>query len=129
MSVSVLMIVLGVVIIATRGPLIIAPARTLELYRNLVTGRPRVFGGILLLSGLAIVLSLSGETGQAARIVTYAGWLLVAVSLIPLMVPSAWCSVATLMLAIMDEPAIARSIGVVAVVFGAGVVYYGITIL
>ena len=66
MSVSVLMIVLGVVIIATRGPLIIAPARTLELYRNLVTGRPRVFGGILLLSGPSPSCSpCPVRTGQA----------------------------------------------------------------
>ncbi|MDP6581070.1 MAG: hypothetical protein QF681_10475 [Vicinamibacterales bacterium] len=129
MSVAIVLIVLGVLVIATRAPLIFAPARTIELYRTLITGHPKAFGAILILTGLAIVIALAGETGTAAAVLTFIGWWLVVFSLLPLLVPSAMVRFMTLILSLISAPAVARSIGVLAVVIGALIAYYGFTLL
>jgi uncharacterized protein YjeT (DUF2065 family) len=127
--VAIVLIVLGALVIASRGPLVIAPAWTVKVYRSLLTARPTVFGVVYLLVGLAMVGSVWGASGLAVPIVTLVGWVAVVFSFLPLLAPTAWCSFATWALSIVEDSGVARTIGVFAVALGAGVVYYGLSLL
>jgi|TARA_B100000959_G_scaffold257111_1_gene290947 uncharacterized protein YjeT (DUF2065 family) len=75
------------------------------------------------------VITVAGETGTAAAVLTFVGWWLVVFSFLPLLAPSVTVRFMTRMLSIISAPVVARSLGVVAVVVGALIAYYGSTLL
>lgn len=127
---SVICIVLGIAIIVSRGPLILAPDATLDAYRGLIASntRVRVIGLFLLtLGGPTIALTRGGEGG--AQILGLFGWLLTVGGLMLELFPSAYRRLGTSALDFTStsiDSAIVRVLGAIAVGIGGVLVYAGL---
>jgi uncharacterized protein YjeT (DUF2065 family) len=132
-ALSVLCILLGVLIIVTRGPMIVAPRATLRFYERLLSTDARVRGIGLVIGPLAVALVAftSGEEG-AAGILRALGWLSAAATLWLLAVPSSYRRLAQGVLDFFEssvDPAIVRIIGLLAVAIGVALIYVGIYVV
>ena len=73
---------LGLLMVVTRAPLVVAPEATVAFYRKLLVNdaRIRVLGVVFALIGAWIVLGASGASGTAAVVISGLGWLVIGVS-------------------------------------------------
>jgi hypothetical protein len=126
-TVSILYILLGVLIIVTRGPLIIAPRATLDFYRRLMSTNAGV-RGLGLVTGVlgAVFLLLPLGPGNAAGILRGLGWLWVAATVWLLSAPNSYRLLANSFIDTLDDEAIGRILGLFAVVIGAALIYVGL---
>ncbi len=127
-------IVLGILVILSRGPPIFAPEATLRVYRNLIAtnARLRVVGFVLAALGAALVRSGWGVDGLATQALSVLGWLLCFAGLAALLFPGPWRRVGDSVLSSASESvdtALLRVLGVIAVAVGAAVVYLGLRVL
>lgn len=121
--------VLGALIIATRGPLIFAPAATLAFYRRLLgsVAGIRAVGVALIGVGMALVATSDGA-GGAERFVTTLGWVITSVAILFLIIaPNLFRSLAEYALDLISD--VARPLGVVAVAVGLALVWLGVAVL
>ncbi len=122
-------IALGTIVIATRGPLVFAPASTLGTYRNLIrsNARVRVWGVFGILLGLAMISAASGSEGVGAWVIWIWGYLALAVcGLFLLPFASAYRQVAEVFFGMLEDSDLVRLLGAVAVAIGALLVYLGL---
>lgn len=118
---AIVSIVMGAVLIAIRGPLLIAPEATTELYRQLAATdtRIRVAGILGILLGLWMVLSVSESLGLGAWVFWIWGWfLVVACVLLLLIFVSAYRSFVEATVAWFERSRLLRPLGAFAVVLG-----------
>ncbi len=126
---ALLSVVAGAIIIAVRGPFILAPAASLAGSRWLIASkaRLRVAGVVFALLGLAMISSAQGSAQGAALVVSILGWLWVlgAVFLLLIFTSSYQRFIVRIMNALEDS-AVPRVAGVIGTLFGAFLVYLGI---
>ena len=126
---SILCILIGLLIIVSRGPMIFAPQGTLRFYHDLVSTDARVRWiavGIAALAAALVALPL-GE-GAMAGILRFLGWLWVAAAVWLLVQPSQYRSVAGGVVGFLEhstDEAVVRLIGVLAVGLGIALILYG----
>ena len=124
-------IALGTIIIAARGPLLVAPAGTLETYRSLFrsNARVRVMAVCGTLLGLAMIAAASGTDGAGAWVIWVWGWLAIAVSaLFALPFASTYRRIAEVLLDLIENSDLPRPLGAVNIAFGALLVYLGLCV-
>ncbi|MBW2294524.1 MAG: hypothetical protein JRG94_19765 [Deltaproteobacteria bacterium] len=130
---SILCILIGTLIIATRGPLIFAPRAMLRLIRWLIATDARLRGIGLVLTVLAAApLLLPLGEGPVAGGLYALGWLLAFAALWLLFAPGPYRLVAQGVLDYVDgsvDEAIVRILGILAVAIGVALVYVGIYVV
>ena len=127
-------VVIGIVIIATRAPLIVAPRPTLALYARLLAtrARVRVVGLNAALLGVAALASAWGADRMAPQFVGALGWLLAGMGAWVLLAPDRYRRFSQNLLATLRDavdPAILRGIGLLAVSFGGFLIHLGVRVL
>jgi hypothetical protein len=130
-EVGVVSIVLGVVVVCSRGALLVAPAATLRWFEGVVAtnGRTRVLGAVTTTLGASMVLAgASGHSGLAT-ILSVAGWAVVGISTLALLLfPAAYRAIAVAVLpssSINEELIGWRLLGLLGVIIGGLLIYYG----
>lgn len=130
---SILCILIGTLIIATRGPLILAPRAMLRVIRGLISTDARLRGiGLVLVVLAAAPLLLPIGEGAVAGGLYALGWLLAVASLWLLTAPGSYRLVAQGVLDYVDssvDEAIVRILGIFAVAIGVGLVYVGLYVV
>jgi hypothetical protein len=122
-------VVAGAVIIAVRGPFILAPTASSAAGRWMITSRAkiRVAGVIFAALGLLMILSAQGSAQGAAWVIAIVGWLwLLAAVFLLLIFTSFYQKIALGIMDALDDPAVLRALGAIGVLFGAFLVYLGI---
>jgi uncharacterized protein YjeT (DUF2065 family) len=129
-SLQVLYILIGMLIIAVRAPMIFAPSATLAFFDRLVSTNTgvRAIGLVIAPLAAALVVFAQGEA-RAAEITRAMGWLFAAVTLWLLAAPASYRRLARGVLSVLDDPAIVRVIGLVAVATGVGMIYVGLYVV
>jgi hypothetical protein len=124
-------VVAGAVIIAVRGPFVLAPAASAAGGRWLIasTARIRLAGVVFAALGLAMILSAQDSAETAALAVSIVGWLwLLAAVFLLLIFTSLYQKIARGMLDALDDSAVLRVIGAIGTLIGAFLVYLGIAV-
>jgi hypothetical protein len=125
-------IALGTLIIVIRGPMVVAPKGTLEVYRQLIQtpARIRILGVFVALLGLAMIAAAWGIDQTAAQVVLVFGWFLSLVSLFLLLLfPTLYRGLAAFFLDALEDTSAIRAVGVIGVAFGVFFLYLGISVL
>jgi uncharacterized protein YjeT (DUF2065 family) len=130
---SILCILIGTLIIVTRGPLILAPRAMLRVIRGLIATDARLRGiGLVLVALAAAPLLLPLGEGVVAGGLYALGWLFAVASLWLLTAPGSYRLVAQGVLDYVDssvDEAIVRILGFVSVAIGFALVYVGIYVV
>jgi hypothetical protein len=122
-------VVAGAVIIAVRGPFVLAPTASSAAGRWLIasSARIRAAGVIFASLGLAMILSAHGSAQGAAWVISIIGWLWVLAAVFLLLIfTSFYQNIALGIMDALDDSAVLRFLGVIGVLFGAFLVYLGI---
>jgi hypothetical protein len=119
----------GAVIIAVRGPFVLAPAASSAGGRWLIasSARIRVAGVLFAALGLAMIASAQSSAQGAAWVISIVGWFwaLAAVFLL-LIFTSFYRQIALGIMDALDDRAVMRVLGAIGTLFGAFLVYLGI---
>jgi hypothetical protein len=131
-TISTLYVLLGVLIIATRGPMIFVPQATLRVLRRLVAtdARVRVIGLLVVPLAAAAIQVPPGRPG--AEVLRVLGWIWAGAALWIVLAPGSYRWVTLGVVDFFDSsPGTSdmRMIGVLAVALGAGLIYFGIYLL
>lgn len=122
-------VVAGALIIAVRGPFVLAPAASLAGSRWLLASRTRIrVAGVLFAAlGLAMISSAQSSAQGAALVISILGWLwaLAAVFLL-LIFTSLYQRFIVGIMNALEDSAVPRVAGVIGTLFGAFLVYLGI---
>ena len=130
---SVVCVVIGILIIATRGPMVFAPTATLRVFDRLISTDSRIRGFGVVLAPFAVgLIALPLGEGASVEILRALGWTWAAVTLWLLFAPGSYRRFARGVLnffeSSMDE-SIVRIIGLVAVTIGVALIYFGVYVL
>lgn len=130
---SILCILIGILIIATRGPMVFAPTATLRFYDRLLSTDALVRGiGIALAPfGVALIALPLGE-GAPVAIVRASGWLWTAAALWLLLAPKSYRRFAHGVLDFFEtsvDEAIVRILGLATLAIGVALIYVGVYVL
>ena len=130
-TVAIICIVLGILIIVTRGPLIVAPQATVRVYRKILEkpAQVRIMGLALALLALVVVRATANEPGLLAAILNVLGWLILVVGgLMLTLFPNVAQSIVYRVLDALSDTLL-RGAGLVAVGLGLFLIYLGVTYL
>ena len=122
-------VVAGAVIIAVRGPFVLAPAASSAGGRWLIASRARirVAGVIFGALGLAMISSAQSSAQGAALVISILGWLwMLAAVFLLLIFTSFYQKIALGIMDALDDSALLRVIGAIGTLFGAFLVYLGV---
>lgn len=121
-------VVVGLLIIAVRGPLIFAPAATRGVYLQLLATPTRVRGlaSFLGLLGLVMVAAARGGHDVAAVVITVLGWIMLGGGVFLMVLPGLYREIAETMLEAVNHPTALRAIGVLGVGIGVILVLLGL---
>jgi hypothetical protein len=122
-------VIAGAVIIAVRGPFVLAPTAASAAGRWVIasSARLRVAGVIFASLGLVMILSAHGSAQGAAWVVSIVGWLwLLAAVFLLLIFTSFYRQIALGIMDALDDSAVMRFLGAISALFGALLVYLGI---
>ena len=126
---STVTILLGALIIATRGPMIIAPTATLSFFAKILSSNVRIRMLAATLAPLAAALAFLplGE-GQVAALLRILGWLWAAAAVWLLAAPESYRHFAQGVLSVFENSgnAVVRVLGIVAVAIGSSLIYFGL---
>ena len=130
-EIAIVCVVLGVLIIATRGPLIFAPEQTLGVYRRVIQSDAgvRVIGILVGAIGAALVLAGRGPEASWTAVLLVVAAFLASFAALMLLWPSLFRRLAETMLDIVSDSTVLRAVGVLAVALGAGLIYLGLRVL
>ena len=130
---SILCVLIGLLVIVTRGPMIFAPERTILFYDRLVATDARVRTVALLLGSLAIALLATTVGEEAVSFwLRLLGWLLALVTTWLFVSPRTYRRLVQGVISFVrdsTDAAIVRWIGLAAVVLGTWLVYVGIWVV
>ena len=129
-EVGVVSIVLGVVVVCSRGALLVAPAATLRWFEGVIAtnGRTLALGAVTLTCGASMAWAGSSEHNGLATILSVVGWAVVGISTLALVLfPAAYRAIAEAVLPTdTDEDLIGwRILGLAGVVVGGLLIYFG----
>jgi uncharacterized protein YjeT (DUF2065 family) len=123
-------IVLGLVIIVSRGPLVLAPDATLRVYRQLLAtdARVRILGACIVALAVPMILVAQGSDLTTAKVVFVMGWGMACVGvLLLLLFPAAYRRFAESILDAMSQAL--RPVGAIAVGIGVLFIWMGVSVL
>jgi hypothetical protein len=130
--VAVVSIVLGVVVVCSRGALLVAPAVTLGWFEALIAtdGRIRALGAFALTLGATMAWAGTSEYTGLATILRLGGWAIVAFSTPTLVLfPTAYRAIADSVLPSSSDSdsdlAGWRLLGLIGVILGGLLIYFG----
>lgn len=123
-------ILLGVVVVCSRGALLVAPAATLRWFAGLVAtnGGTRVFGVVALTLGVAMTWAGASEESVLATVLSLIGWAVIGISTFGLVLfPAVYRNIVE---AVMPSDANAslagwRGLGLAGVLLGGLLIYFG----
>ncbi len=124
---ALIIIIFGCLIALTRGPLIVAPGKTRDVYLRLFAtdGRMRLLGVVFAVISASIAWSMWGVPGSAAQAISYfALFILVLPAGSMMLLPGPMQKFATTIWGGFGEGTL-RVMGLLAVILGAWLVYYG----
>ena len=131
---SLFCIAFGILIIAGRGPLIVAPRGMLNWFQNAVletNARVRIFAFVLAVVAAGLILLDFGD-GLIPSFFYAWGWLTAAVAIWALLFPSTfrrfYNGVTVFMESSVDD-VLLRGAGILGVIFGLWMVYFGIEVI
>jgi hypothetical protein len=129
-TVAIASIGLGILIIATRGPLIFAPEGTARVYRQVfgTAARTRILACVFVVAGAALWLAGDGAGGGLATAITVFGWVFGAAGLFLVIFPATYMQLLEAILDGFDSSGL-RAGGVLGAAFGALFIYLGVTAL
>ena len=124
-------VLFGLFIIAVRGPFALAPADTLQFYRERVFGSPargRMVGALMGALGTLMFVSAQGVQGTFPGLIAFIGGAFVFGMVAMMIAPGPFTRFA---MAIMDGlgAKVLRVLGVLGVVFGVGWIYFCVVYL
>jgi hypothetical protein len=125
---SIIMICFGILIVASRGPLIFAPGKTRDTYLRWIGSDQtlRVYGIVIGVLAMLVIWSTRNDVGMAAQLVHGFGWFIAvmcAVVLIPF--PGPVGRMGTAIWGKFSEPVL-RALGVLSVLVGVALVYFAL---
>ena len=126
---ALVLIVIGLLIAASRAPLIVAPEGTRSLYLKLMetNGRMRGLALLIILLGAAMIWASAPEAGTVAVAVHWLGLLMLAIAAFFILLPGQARRLATATWGSFST-GVLRGLGWVALVFGLLVATYGLTL-
>jgi hypothetical protein len=129
-EVGVVSIVVGVVVVSSRGALLVAPAATLRWFEGLIgtDGRTRALGAFVLTLGATMAWAGASEHSLLATILWVVGWAVVAISTPALVLfPAVYRAIGEAVLpSDAGEDLIGwRLVGLLGVILGGLLIYYG----
>jgi len=130
-STALFCVVFGALIAATRGPLLLWPDATLEIYRQVASRPPllRVLGGVLLALG-SWLLQLWFDPPALHNLLQLLGWLSAATGLCLLILPRALQAIILPVLEFLAQRlsrTVFRGFGALALVIAAALVAFGLS--
>jgi hypothetical protein len=123
--IAIVTVILAALYIVCRGPLLVAPAATVAVYRRMfsTTGRVRVFGSLLVLLAVPLVVTARQariEHGGITILIEVMGWLAGAAAVLVIAAPrTAQRLIMAFWDAVPSDP-VRRAIGAVNIAFGLG---------
>ncbi|HBM87868.1 MAG: hypothetical protein P1U69_07470 [Parvibaculaceae bacterium] len=126
---ALVLIVIGLLIAASRAPLIVAPEGTRSLYLKLMEtdGRMRGLAVFIMLLGAVMIWASAPETTAVAAIVYWLGLLMLAIATFFILLPGQARRLATTTWGSFST-GVLRGLGLVALVFGLLVAAYGLNL-
>jgi len=127
---SIVMICFGILIVASRGPLIFAPGKTRDTYLRWIGNDQtlRMYGIVIGIISMLIIWVTRQDVGAAAQFVHGFGWFLaVMCALVLIPFPGPVGRIGAAIWGKFSEPVL-RGLGVLSVLVGAAMVYYGATL-
>lgn len=126
---ALVLILVGLLIAATRAPFIFAPERTRSFYLSMMgtDRRMRSLGVLITLIGAVMVWAGAQEVGQLATIIYVLGLLILAMAAAIIVLPSPARRMATATWGSFSA-GVLRGLGLVALVFGLLVAAYGLSL-
>ena len=124
-------VIAGAVIIAVRGPFVLAPTASSAAGRWLIASRARirVAGVIFAALGLVMILSAHGSNQGTAWVISIVGWLWALASVFLLLIfTSFYQQMARGIMDALDDLALMRVLGAIGALFGALLIYLGIAV-
>lgn len=125
-AVAIASIALGILMIATRGPLIFAPEGTVRVFLSFLENSAgvRAMACLLGMAGLATLVSTRDAVGMLTQVIVFFAWLMVAGCVFLLFLPNLYEQLARSVLLAFDAAAL-RMLGMLGVGIGMLFVYYG----
>ena len=133
-SPSSIFVAVGILVVVSRGPLILAPSATLRCYRRLLFStneRFRAVGVMFALLAMLLIFFDFGEGGLAGLLHIF-GWFLATVALQFLVLPNVFRRFFQTILGYIEESVhdgVVRIVGLLAVVFGVALIYVGVYVV
>jgi hypothetical protein len=129
-AVGIVTIVLGLIVVCSRGALVVAPAAALRRFDRLIetNGRTRALGVFALTLGAAMVWAGASEYSGLATFLSVGGWVIVAISALMLvMFPNLYRAVAEAILPSDPDTELMgwRIVGLAGVSIGGLLIYLG----
>jgi uncharacterized protein YjeT (DUF2065 family) len=129
-EVGVVSIVLGVVVLCSRGALLVAPAATLRWFEGVIetNARTRALGAVALALGTAMAWAGASEQSGLATILWVVGWASIGISTLALLLfPAAYRAIAEKVLPSDPDPDLSgwRVLGLFGVIVGGLLIYFG----
>ena len=123
-------IVLGVVVVCSRGALLVAPAATLRWFEGVIGSntRTRALGAVMLTLGASMAWAGASEHSGLATILSVVGWAVVGISTLALVLfPSVYRAIAEAVLPSDANPDLLgwRMLGLAGVIVGGLLIYFG----
>ena len=122
-------VVLGIIVIALRGPMIFSPDAVIKPFKMLIESktRLRIMGLVIISFGLALIFAAWGVDHTAARVILGLGCLVVLIPLFFMVIfPSIYSLIADILLDL--NPMFFRVIGVLGVGVGILFIYLGLVV-
>ena len=125
---QIIIVTVGLLIIALRGPLIFAPLATRGFYLQLIAtpGRVRGMASFLALLGLVMVAGARGGEDLAASVLAILGWMILAGGAFLMLFPALYREIAETALEALNNPTALRAVGVLGTGLGVMLVYLGL---
>jgi len=126
---AIVSVVLGIIVIALRGPMIFSPDAVIRPFKKLIESRTRmrIMGAVFTVLGLVLVFSAWGVDHTAARVMMGLGCFMALIALFFMTIfPSVYRQIADI---VLDwNPLIFRVIGVLGVGMGVLFIYLGLVV-
>ncbi len=126
---ALVLVIIGVLIAASRAPLIVAPEGTRSLYLKLMEtdGRMRGLAVLIILLGGVMIWASAPESTAVANIVYWLGLLMLAIATFFILLPSQARRLATTTWGSFST-GVLRGLGLIALIFGLLVAAYGLNL-
>ena len=129
-TLALVIVIAGLMIVASRAPLIFAPEATRAFYLKLfkTDARMRTLGGLIAILGTLLIWGAWGEAGTAATATHALGVLIVAIAICLFIVLPHWARKLAASIWGGFSTSVLRLLGLVAVVIGLVITAYGLSL-